>query len=103
MVLYGNAWTDDPEATRQNAIWFARRAVRSAGADAETLGRAAYVFAYCGEDIDAATALVDWSLRINPSFAEGWRWSGWLRLWAGSPDVAIDHFERSLRLNPLGS
>ena len=103
MVLYGNAWTDDPEATRQNAIWFARRAVRSAGADAETLGRAAFVLAYCGEDIDAATALVDWSLRINPSFADGWRWSGWLRLWAGSPDVAIDHFERSLRLNPLGS
>ena len=103
MVLYGNAWTDDPEATRQNAIWLARRAVRSAGADAETLGRAAYVLAYCGEDIDAATALIDWSLRINPSFADGWRWSGWLRLWAGSPDVAIDHFERSLRLNPLDS
>ena len=38
--------------------------------------------------------------RINPSFADGWRWSGWLRLWAGLPDVAIDHFERSLRLNP---
>jgi len=103
MVLYGNAWTDDPEATRQNALWFARRAVRSAGADAETLGRAAYVLAYCGEDINAATALVDSSLRINPSFADGWRWSGWLRLWAASPDVAIEHFERSLRLNPLGS
>ena len=103
MVLYGNAWTDDPEATRQNAIWLARRAIRSACADAETLGRAAYVLAYCGADIDASTALVDWSLRINPSFADGWRWSGWLRLWAGSPDVAIDHFERSLRLNPLGS
>jgi adenylate cyclase len=103
MVLYGNAWTDDPEATRQNAISLARRAVRSAGADAETLGRAAYVLAYCGGDINAATALVDSSLRINPSFADGWRWSGWLRLWAGSPDLAIEHFERSLRLNPLGS
>ena len=103
MVLYGNVWTDDSEATRQNAISLARRAVRSAGADAETLGRAAYVLAYCGEDINAATALVDSSLRINPSFADGWRWSGWLRLWAASPDVAIEHFERSLRLNPLGS
>jgi adenylate cyclase len=103
MALYNNGWTDDPEATRQKAISLARRAVRYAGDDAETLGRAAYVLAYCGEDIDAATALVDWSLRINPSFADGWRWSGWLRLWAGSPDVAIDHFERSLRLNPLGS
>ena len=103
MVLYNNGWTDDPEATRQKAISLARRAVRNAGDDAETLGRAAYVLAYCGEDIDAATALIDRSLHINPSFAYGWQWSGWLRLWAGSPDVAIDHIERSLRLDPRDS
>jgi TolB-like protein len=99
MALYNNGWTDDPEATRQKAISFARRAVRYAGDDAETLGRAAYVLAR-GEDIDLATALIDRSLRINPSFAHGWRWSGWLRLWAGSPHVAIDHIERALRLDP---
>src|SRR6516164_1436262 len=99
-ALNGNGWTDDPEATRQRAISLARRAVRNAGDDAGTLGRAAYALAYLGEDIDAATALIDRSLHINPSFADGWRWSGWLRLWAGLPDVAIDHFEKSLRLNP---
>jgi adenylate cyclase len=100
IALSGNGWTDDPEATRQKAISLARRAVRNAGDDAGTLGRAAYALAYLGEDIDAATALIDRSLHVNPSFADGWRWSGWLRLWAGLPDVAIDHFEKSLRLNP---
>jgi adenylate cyclase len=99
-ALSGNGWTDDPEATRQTAISLARRAVRNAGDDAGTLGRAAYVLAYFGENIDAATSLIDRSLDINPSFADGWRWSGWLRLWAGFPDVAIDHFEKSSRLNP---
>jgi TolB-like protein/DNA-binding response OmpR family regulator len=99
-ALSGSGWTDDPEATRQTAIALARRAVRNAGDDAATLGRAAYILAFFGEDIDAATALIDRSLQINPSFADGWRWSGWLRLWAGLPDVAIDHFERSSRLNP---
>jgi TolB-like protein len=99
MTLYGNGWTDDPEATRQKAICLARSAVRNAGADAEPLSQAAYALAYCGEDIDAATALMR-SLRINPSYAQGWRWSGWIRLWAGSPDAAIDHFERASRLNP---
>jgi TolB-like protein len=103
MALHGSGWTDDPEATRQRAMSLARRAVCNAGDDAETLGRVAYVLAYCGEDIDAATALIDRSLRINPSFAYGWHWSGWLRLWAGSPDVAIDHLERSLRLDPRDS
>jgi adenylate cyclase len=99
-ALSGNGWADDPEATRQKAISLARSAVRNAGDDAGTLGRAAYVLAYLGENIDAATALIDRSLHINPSFADGWRWSGWLRLWAGLPDVAIDHFEKSSRLNP---
>ena len=101
MALYGSGWTDDPEATRQRAISLARGAVSNASDDADTLGRAAYVLAACGEDIDAAAALMDRSLQINPSFADGWRWSGWLRLWAGcSPDIAIDHLERALRLDP---
>jgi adenylate cyclase len=100
-ALNANGSSDDPEATRQTAISLARHAVRNAGTDAVTLARAAWVLAYLGEDIDAATALMDQSLQINPSFADGWRWSGWLRLWAGSPDVAIEHFERSVRLNPL--
>jgi adenylate cyclase len=100
-ALNANGWTDDPEATRQKAVWLARRAARNAGGDASTLGRAAYALGYLGENIDVAMALMDQSLHINPSFADGWRWSGWLRLWAGLPDVAIDHFERSLRLSPL--
>jgi adenylate cyclase len=100
-ALNANGSSDDPEATRQTALGLARRAVRNAGTDAVTLARAAWVLGYLGEDIDAAIALMDQSLQINPSFADGWRWSGWLRLWAGSPDVAIERFERSLRLNPL--
>jgi adenylate cyclase len=27
-------------------------------------------------------------------------WGGWIRLWAGQPDLAIKNFEASLRLNP---
>ena len=56
---------------------------------------------YFGEDLGAAIAPIDRSLELNPSFALGWEWSGWLRLWAGQPDVAIDHFGTSMRLNPL--
>jgi adenylate cyclase len=101
IALNANGWTEDPEATRQKAIWLARHALRNAGVDASTIGQAAWVLAYLGEDINVTTALMDQSLHINPSYADGWRWSGWLRLWAGLPDLAIDHFERSLRLNPL--
>src|SRR5262249_6319768 len=78
----------------------ARRALGCGGDDAETLGRAAHALAYFGEDIDTAVALIERSLELSPSFARGWHSSGWLRLWAGQPEIAIEHFEHALRLNP---
>ena len=56
---------------------------------------------YFSEDLTAAISLIDRALELNPSFALGWQWSGWLRLWAGELDPAIGHFETSMRLNPL--
>ena len=99
-ALYVSGWTHDPDASRREGVEFAHQALHYGGDDAGTLGRAAYVLGHLGEDIDAAIALIDQSLQINPSFAYGWQRSGWLRLWAGQPDLAIDHFETALRLNP---
>jgi adenylate cyclase len=58
------------------------------------------VLGFFGENVDAAVALMDRSLALNPSFAEGWYDSAVLRNFAGQPDLAITHFETSLRLNP---
>jgi adenylate cyclase len=44
--------------------------------------------------------MIDRSLALNPSSAQGWFSSGWLRLYAGQTDLAIKHFETSARLNP---
>ena len=44
--------------------------------------------------------MIDRALALNPSFAYGWYWSGWVRLFAGQLDLAIQHFETSMRLNP---
>jgi adenylate cyclase len=46
--------------------------------------------------------MIDRALVLNPSFAYAWYWSGWLRLFAGQADLAIQHFETSMRLNPRG-
>jgi predicted TPR repeat methyltransferase len=53
-----------------------------------------------GEDIDAMIALVDRAIAFNPSYARGWHISGFLRLWAGQTDLAIEHANRALRLSP---
>jgi TolB-like protein/DNA-binding SARP family transcriptional activator len=98
--IYGSGWTNDLEATRHKGIELARRALRVAGDDPFILGNAAYALAHFGDDIATAIALVDHSLQLNPSFARGWHLSGWRRLWAGQYDLAIEHFERSNRLDP---
>ena len=99
-MLYVNGWTEDPEASHAAGIDLARRALRVAGEDPCALVRSAYVLGNLGEDIAAAIALADRALDMNPSSAVGWYYSGWLRLWAGQPDLAIDHFANSLRLSP---
>jgi TolB-like protein/class 3 adenylate cyclase len=93
-------WIDDAGANRDEALRLTRRALAAARDDPNVLANGAYVLAYFGEDIVASIALIDRSLELNPSFAVGWWRSGWLRLWVGQPDLAIEHFETGLRLSP---
>lgn len=96
-----NGWSQDPQSECQQSIELARRALRVAGDDPYVLGESAFVIGYFEHDIDPAIVLIDRALELNPSFALGWSRSGWLRLWAGEIDAAIEHFKKSLRLNPL--
>jgi TolB-like protein/class 3 adenylate cyclase len=95
-----HGWVDDREWNRRKSIELARQALRSAPDDPEVLVHAAHVFGYFDEDIDAAIALVDRALLLNPSYASGWYWSGVIRNWVGRPDVALEHFATFLRLSP---
>jgi tetratricopeptide (TPR) repeat protein len=53
-----------------------------------------------GEDIGAMIMLTDRALALNPNYASGWHQSGNLRLWAGYPEIAIEHLEIAQRLSP---
>jgi adenylate cyclase len=98
--MHINGWSENLDSSCSKGVEFARRALRVAGDDPNVLSKAAFVLAYFGEAIDVAIALLDRGLELNPSSARSWQWSGWLRLWAGQSDLAIKHFETSLRLNP---
>jgi adenylate cyclase len=95
-----SGWAADPEAARHTSVGLARQALRSGPEDPNVLALAAFVLGYFGEDIDVAVGLIDRSLTLNPSFARGWHWSGILRVFAGQPDLALEHFETFLRLSP---
>jgi TolB-like protein/class 3 adenylate cyclase len=95
-----SGWAPDWETNRRKAVALAEQAVRAARSDPGVLANAAIVLGYFGEEIGAAVGMIDRSLALNPSFARGWMFSGWLRLMAGETGLAIKHFETSARLNP---
>jgi len=45
--------------------------------------------------------LIDQALTLNPNLLTAWANSGWARVWLGEPDVAIEHFQRAIRLSPV--
>ena len=98
--LIGGGWTDDPEIARRDGFDLARRAMRAAPDDPTVLVFAAGTLDILGEDIATPLAMVDQALSLNPSGAYGWFWSGFFRLFAGATDLAIEHFKKSLRLDP---
>jgi adenylate cyclase len=100
MNLVSDGSTTDGDRNKQKAIEFAHRALAVAGDDSGVLADAAFALACFGEDIDAMIALVDRALGFNPSYARGWYISGFLRLWAGQMDLAIEHADMALRLSP---
>jgi adenylate cyclase len=100
MQLATDASAPDRDEIRQKGIDFGRRALETAENAPGVLADAAYALACFGEDIDAMIAQVDRALAFNPNYARGWHNSGFLRLWAGQTDLAIEHAGRALRLSP---
>ncbi|MFI4973274.1 MAG: TIR domain-containing protein [Caulobacterales bacterium] len=96
-----NGWSDDPESHRRRGIELARRAVSAAGDDAEVLAKAADAMPGLGENLDPAIVLIDRAIALNPGSSFVWSMSGLLRVRLGEPDLAIEHLETAMRLDPL--
>lgn len=95
-----SGWVDDPEANRVKAVELARQSLRADSNDPIVLTEAARVLGYFTEELDSAIRMIERALLLNPSHARGWYWNGWIRLFAGHPEMAFGHFETALRLNP---
>ena len=100
-AIYG--WSDDVDGHGRLAIELAHRALKATGDDAHVLGQASLPIADLEGDLDTAIALADRALDLNPGSAMAWAFSGTLRIRTGNADLAGEHLETSLRLDPLGS
>ncbi|MDB5634570.1 MAG: CadC-family transcriptional regulator [Tardiphaga sp.] len=96
-----NGWmTDVPQDVAEGAR-MARRAVELGRDDAVALTRSGHALAHLAGELDGGIALLDRALVLNPNLAAAWFLGGFLRVWHGEPDGAIEHFARAMRLSPL--
>jgi tetratricopeptide (TPR) repeat protein len=45
--------------------------------------------------------LIDRALVLNSNLAEAWSFGGWVKLWLGQPEAAIEQLAHAMRLSPL--
>jgi TolB-like protein/class 3 adenylate cyclase len=95
-----SGWGEGAAVESERGRVLARRAREAAPDDPMTVTSAAGALLNLGEDPNLLKRWVDGALARNPSHAFGWLWSGWIRTVSGEPDLAIEHFEMSLRLDP---
>ena len=96
-----NGWmTDRPREIAEGAA-LARRAVEVGKDDPVALARSGHALAHLAGELDGGILLIDRALALNPNFAAGWFLGGFLQIWRGEPDDAIERFERAMRLSPL--
>jgi TolB-like protein/class 3 adenylate cyclase/Tfp pilus assembly protein PilF len=79
----------------------ARQAARLAKEDAVALYSGGFALTRVAGQLEAATALIDRALALDPNLAAAWHLSGWVKLYSGEPEAAIKHLAHAMRLNPL--
>ena len=96
-----NRWMADPAQEAAEGIRLARRAVDLDKGDAVALTRSGHAIGYLAGDIPAGIALVDQALFLNPNLAAARYLGGFLRLWMGDTEAAIEFLTGAVRLSPL--
>jgi TolB-like protein len=96
----GRGWAVDAQREAAEAQRLAQRAAELGGDDAVALATSGFVLAYIAGDLDNGVALIDRALQLNPNLAFAWLYSGFVRVWRGEPEIALDHLRRAMRLSP---
>jgi TolB-like protein/class 3 adenylate cyclase len=86
---------DLPEVAR-----LARRAAELGKDDAVALGTAGLALSFFVGLHEDGKALTDRAISLNPNFAMAWMWSGWVRVWLGETETAVERVRHALRLSP---
>jgi adenylate cyclase len=93
-------WTTDRAQEIAETARLARRAAELGKDDALALCTGGFALAWVVSDVEDGAALIDKALLLNSNLAWAWLFSGWVKVWLGEPEVAIERVARAMRLSP---
>jgi adenylate cyclase len=99
-LLREEGWADREQLFAEGKH-YALRAVELGADDASVLARAANFFGSTAKDTATGDAIINRAIALNPNQADAWRIRGWINVWAGQHECAIEDFNKAIRLNPL--
>ena len=94
-------WSFDAAQERVEARRLARRAIELDQDDPLVLAWAGHALAFVVGEIEEGAALLSRAINLDPNQATARFWSGWVHLFSGEIDAAIEQFQVALRLSPL--
>jgi TolB-like protein/class 3 adenylate cyclase len=95
-----NGWMTDRLQERTETVRLARLATELGREDAVALGGAGFSLAYVAGDVLEGDALIERALVLNQNLAFAWYFSGWVKIYLGEPEIAIERAIRAMRLSP---
>jgi TolB-like protein/Tfp pilus assembly protein PilF len=96
--LKANRWLTPADVSEAERL--ARRAWELDQNDSIAVECAGMTLALVVGDLEAGAVFIERALELNPNVANHWASSGWINLWLGRGDLAIDHFQRAIRFSP---
>jgi TolB-like protein len=99
--LKSNGWGASSEQETGEAVRLAQRAIELGKDDAAALGCGGWALAYVGRDLEGGIAFIERALMLNPSLISTWFFSGYVEIFIGEPEAAIERLAHAMRLSPL--
>lgn len=97
-VIYN--WTTELDGAKMEGLRLAKLAGDMSSDDPMVLTALSAAHSVVG-DLDIASVLIEKAVTLDPSSAMAWNRSGWVNAYLDRPEVAIEHFQRALRLSPF--
>jgi TolB-like protein len=96
-----NGWGASGEQEANEAVRLAQRAIELGKDDAVALGCGGFTLAFLGRDLVGGATFIERALVLNPNLAATWFFSGYVKIFLGEPEAAIERFAHAMRLSPL--